>query len=326
MSDLIEDGVPLYDALLMLKNKDGEAVYGRVFIKQMNTLVDNMKKSASVTESLTGLVPGQDLMIINAAEQSGQLSDGLKMLVDMIVKSNAISSNVKKSLVTPVLLFVVVLFVIMGYSMQVFPTFLGVLPITQWPSVTKSLYGFGTYLSEGGLVTILLSSFVITAIIRASMPILYGKYRTLILDKIPPYNYYRQIQLGIFLRMLSTLMLNNIPMVDAIELIKSKSSIWLRSHLNSFNDNMKKGKSYKDSLDTGLVTKEMLLMINIYSGLDSFTVTVKKMADEIDFKINSDVNRLSVILKNVSLVVLASAVIWIFGAIFSLVDKLGAGY
>ncbi|PAR92343.1 type II secretion system F family protein [Vibrio cholerae] len=326
LADLIDDGIPLYDALIMLKDKDGELVYGKLFVKKLSMIIENMKNSSSVTESLMSLIPEQEIMVIHAAETSGQLPDGLRMLVSMTEKSNEISSSIKKSLLTPILLFIVVLFVIMGYSLQVFPTFLNVLPLSQWPGVTQGLYNFGMYLSDGGLFTIFLFFITLMIVVMISMPLLKGTIRTKFLDKIPPYNYYLDIQQGLFLRMLSTLMLNNVPIADAIELIESRSSKWLSSHLTLFYFNMKEGKSYQDALDTGFLNKEMLLIIKIYSGLDSFAITVKKMADNIECKIVDDIKKLNAILKNIALIGLASSVIWIFSAIFSLVDKLGAGF
>ena len=326
LADLLDDGIPLYTAIISMQNEEGEKVYGKRFIKRLGTIVDKMKSSSSVSDVLTGIVPPQDLTVINAAEKSGQLSKGMRMLISMIEKNNEIIVLLRKSLITPIVLIIVVLLVIMGYSIQVFPTFLGVLPIDSWPNVTKNLYGFGTYLSEGGIITILVFSTVFVFIIRMSMPLLKGNFRNRYLDRIPPYNYYKLLQLGLFLRMLSSLMLNGVPMMDSLNLMKERASPWLGYHLQKFMDNMKLGKSYKEALDTGLLTDEMLLTVNIYSGLDSFSETVKKMAYKCDVKILLDIETLSGLLKNVSLIVLASSVIWIFGAIFSLVDKLGSGF
>ncbi len=326
LSDLIDDGIPVFDALVLVKNEGGQSVYGRNFIKSLDRIIFNMKTVSSVTKALDGIIPPQDLTVLNAAEQSGQLSNGLRMLVSMIEKNNNISSLLKKSLLTPTILVIVVLFVIMGYSLQVFPTFLGVLPITQWPEVTRALYTFGIYLSNGGLITIFISSIVIGFFVWISMPLMSGKVRNEMLDKIPPYNYYKEIQVGLFLRMLSTLMLNGVPMVDSISLIQERASIWLKSHLSLFETNMKKGVSYKEALNTGFLTNEMLLTIALYANLDSFSLTVKKMSDISEIKIIGDIEKLSGILKNISLIMLAGSVIWIFGAIFSLVDKLGSGF
>lgn len=326
VADLLDDGVPLYNSLMLLQNKEGEKVYGKTFIKKLGIIVENMKKSSSVANALTGVVPPEDLTVINAAEKSGQISQGLRMLIFMIHKNNEIMGLLKSSLITPVMLIIVVLFVIMGYSLQVFPTFLGVLPLSEWPQVTTTLYNFGTYLSEGGMVVIMVSAVTFVFLVRMSLPLLTGPIRTLFLDKIPPYNYYRLLQLGLFLRMLSSLMLNGIPMMDALNLMKQRASPWLSSHLLKFTENMKAGRSYKESLDTGFLTDEMLLTVSIYAGLDAFSDTVKKMAEKCDVKIIANIQVLSAVLKNLSLVMLASSVMWIFGAIFSLTDKLGSGF
>ncbi len=325
IADLLDDGVPLYDAISLICNDDGERVYGRSFIKKLSIIMDKMKSSSSVTDVLAGLVPPQDLTVLNAAERSGQLAQGLRMIISMVEKNNELVSKLRQSLISPVMLFIIVLLVIMGYSLQVFPTFLGVLPLKNWPAVTQSLYGFGVYLSNGGFITILVVSAIVITLIRLSMPFLSGAIRSRFIDKIPPYNYYRVIQLGVFLRMLSTLMLNNVPMVDAFNLMKERASPFMTYHLNAFTQNMKSGRSYKESLDTGFLTNEMLLTVNVYAGMDSFSETVKKMAEKCDIKIKNDIETLSGILKNLSLVTLSVSVVWIFGAIFSLVDKLGSG-
>lgn len=324
LSDLIDEGVPIYDALVLINSKEGHKVYGSGFISKLDEIIQKMKSSASVAEVLTGLVPPQDLLIINAAEKTGQLSKGLRMIIRILEINKEIKSLVIQSLLPPTILFLVVLFVIMGYTQEVFPTFLNVLPIGEWPYVTRLLYDFGSYLVAGGLIHIILFVFLIIGLISVSMPILSGAFRTNVLDKLPPYNYYKDIQLGLFLRMLSSLLVTGVPMMEAIDLMKYKSTPWLSSHLHVFTQNMKLGKSYKDALDTGFMTNDILLTIKVYSGLDAFSDVVTKMADKSEEGVIQKINRLSTILKNVSLIVLACVVLWIFAAIFNLVDKLGS--
>lgn len=325
LADLLDDGVPLYNALMLVQGEDGEKVYSNSFIKQLRVIATKMKSSSSVSNVLTGVVPPQDLTVINAAEKAGQLSQGMRMLVAMLKKNDELISMMRSALITPALLIVIVFLVIMGYSLQVFPTFLGVLPLSQWPNVTQNLYGFGNYLAKGGLPTILIGAALIIFLVRLSMPLIKGEFRNKFLDRVPPYNYYRILQLGLFLRMLSTLMNNSIPMVDALNLMKQRASPWMTYHLNAFISNMKAGRSYKESFDTGFLTPQMLLTVNLYASLDSFAETVKKMAENCDKKIESDILKLSGIMKNLSLISLAGAVIWIFAAIFSLIDVLGKG-
>ncbi len=326
LADLIDEGVPIYDALVLINSKEGYKVYGRGFIAKLDEVIQKMKNSASIAEVLTGLVPPQDLLIINAAERTGQLSKGLRMIIRILEINKEITSLVIQSLLPPIILFLVVLLVIMGYTQEVFPTFLNVLPIAEWPYVTRLLYDFGSYLVAGGLIYIILFVFIMIGFISASMPILRGAFRTNVLDKLPPYNYYKDIQLGLFLRMLSSLLVTGVPMMEAIDLMKYKSTPWLGSHLHVFTQNMKLGKSYKDALDTGFMSNDILLTIKVYSGLDAFSDVVTKMADKSEEGLILKINRLSTILKNASLIVLACVVLWIFAAIFNLVDKLGSSF
>lgn len=323
LADLLDDGVPLFEALNLI-GSDGEKVYGKSFIKHLTKIIDKMKSSSSVTDVLAGTVPPQYLTVINAAERSGQLSQGLRMLVAMVEKQSEIVAMVRGSMMMPIVMFIVVLLVIMGYSIQVFPTFIAVLPVDKWPGVSQGLYGFGNYLAGGGILTILGGAVGIFFLIRLSMPLMKGELRTRFIDPLPPYSYFRIIQLGMFLRMLSTLLLNGIPMLEALNLMKERASPFLNYHLGIFTGNMKAGRNYKDSFDSGFLTHEMLLTVKIYAGMDSFSETVRKMAEGCDLQIHQDIQKLSGVLKNVSLVTLALAVVWIFGAIFSLVDKLGS--
>lgn len=324
LADLIDEGVPLFDALTLINSDEGHKVYGNSFITKLDTIIRKMKNASSIAEVLTDLVPPQDLLIINAAEKTGQLSKGLRMIIRILKLNSQIKTLIIHSLLPPVILFFVILCVIMGYTQEVFPTFISVLPLAEWPYVTRLLYDFGGYLVSGGLITITLVILSICILVYSSMPILRGSVRTNILDNIPPYNYYKDIQLGLFLRMLSSLLVTGVPMMEAIDLMKYKSSPWLGSHLQTFTQNMKLGKSYKDALDTGFMSNDILLTIKVYSGLDAFSEVVSKMADKSEESLISKINKLSTIMKNTSLIVLASVVLWIFAAIFNLVDKLGS--
>ncbi len=108
LADLLDDGVPLFDALNLIAS-DGEKVYGLRFIKNLNTIISKMKSSSSVTDVLNGLVPPQDITVINAAERSGQLSQGLRMLIAMVEKNAEIVTTLRNALIMPIMLFIVVL-------------------------------------------------------------------------------------------------------------------------------------------------------------------------------------------------------------------------
>ena len=53
--DLLNDGVPLYEALLLISGDEGRRVYGNRFVNKLTQLIGKMKTSSSITEVLTGL-------------------------------------------------------------------------------------------------------------------------------------------------------------------------------------------------------------------------------------------------------------------------------
>lgn len=285
-----------------------------------------MKSSASISEVLSGFVPAQDLMILSTADRAGQLSMGLRLLISMNEKMEEIKLLFIQSIIAPSILFVLVIIVIIGYSQKVFPTFLEIVPLSQWPPLTKNLFNTGTYLASGGVLVISIILICLIAGIVLSLPLAYGNFRTRYMDKFPPYNYYRHFQMGVFLHVVSALLKTGVPMVEAIDLIKQRASPWLRYHLEIINFNMKMGKNYKDSLNTGFLSTDILLTIKIYTGLESFTNTISKMAEKSDITIVARINKLTSILRNVSLLTLALVVVWVLTAIFSLIDQVGAKF
>ena len=193
--DLLNDGVPLYEALLLISGDEGRRVYGNRFVNKLTQLIGKMKTSSSITEVLTGFVPHEELLVLNASERSGQLNNGLSILITLIEKNRKITQLLFRALITPVVLFFVVLILILGYSQSVFPTFESVVPVSKWPIVTQNLYGFGGFLAAGGIFYITLFCGFLTLMVWTSMPVIRGSFRANVLDKIPPFNYYRTFQL-----------------------------------------------------------------------------------------------------------------------------------
>ncbi|CSD07030.1 toxin co-regulated pilus biosynthesis protein E [Vibrio cholerae] len=87
---------------------------------------------------------------------------------------------------------------------------------------------------------------------------------------------------------------------------------------------MQEGLDYKQALDTNLLDKKMLLTMAVYSELPNFSDVMQKLAIEANINLHKKIATLAGVMKNISLITLALSVIWIFGAIFSLVDKLSS--
>lgn len=318
---MIKSNLPIYDSILKLQN-EGAAILGKGFVKKINFLLSRMTSGESVSYAFEPLIPKEDLSLIFSSEKSGALAEGFDGLVDMIFYKDLLSSKIKKSLTFPVIMICLSLVVIAGYSVKVFPAFEKVLPATKWPGVTSSLYSFGLSLVDGLWINIcvfVIASYFIIIFILANIR---GKVRDLYLDKIMPFSIYKQLNASVLMSGIASMLKNNIPIQDALNIISLNANKWLLSHINKMSGNMSKGLNYGDALNTGLFDKQVLLNISLYSSLPSFYDVLSSVSEITKININKKIDGVSNGLKSFSTLILGGSVIWVFAALFSLSDQL----
>ncbi|ECF6049709.1 type II secretion protein F [Salmonella enterica subsp. salamae] len=320
-ADMIKAGLPLFDSLQKLQ-VEGRSLLGRSFSNKLNGVLMKMKQETSVASVFSGLVPDSELSVITAAEKSGSLADGYLTLVSVIHYNDELRKKIIGALVFPLIMISLSLVVIAGYSQKVFPAFASVVPVEKWPGVTQNLYNFGTALYGGLWLKILIGFIVAVILIRFMMANFSGVLRNKMVDKILPFSTYRQLTSSIFLNNLSLMLSNNIPLTDALSIIRLNASRWLRWHLDVMIDNMAKGTHYSKALDSGLMGTEELLNISLYAELPSFNDVLRSVSERSRERIQEYIKKLSGLLKNLATVILGGCVIWVFTALFALMDTL----
>ncbi|HAT7621806.1 TPA: toxin-coregulated pilus assembly protein TcpE, partial [Vibrio cholerae O1] len=318
--DLLNDNIPLYDALNKIQN-EGVGIYDKNFIKSIELIKDRMKSNSSLTDALTGLIPDKEVLMINVAENSGKISSGIAAIRKNIIDADEIKSKAISSMITPSVMLIVTMVVIAGYSVKVFPTFESVLPVSRWPGVTQALYNLGFSLYEGLWIKVLIFVAIFITILVFMSKNITGNFRDGFLDKLPPFNFVKHIAATEFLANMSMLLDSRVPFKEGLDIVDHKTTRWLSSHLQRMKANMQEGLDYKQALDTNLLDKKMLLTMAVYSELPNFSDVMQKLAIEANINLHKKIATLAGVMKNISLITLALSVIWIFGAIFSLVDK-----
>lgn len=318
---MIKSNLPIYDSILKLQN-EGAVILGKGFIKKINFLLSRMTSGESISYAFEPLIPKEDLSLIFSSEKSGALAEGFDGLVGIITYKDLLSSKIKKSLTFPVIMICLSLVVIAGYSVKVFPAFEKVLPTSKWPGVTSSLYYFGLSLVDGLWVSILIFVIVSYFIIVFILANVRGRIRDYYLDKIIPFSIYKQLNASVLMTGVASMLRNNIPIQEALNIISLNANKWLLSHINKMSDNMSIGLNYGDALNTGLFDKQVLLNISLYSSLPSFYDVLASVSEITKVNINKKIDGLSNGLKSFSTLVLGGSVIWVFAALFSLSDQL----
>ncbi|HDT3001150.1 TPA: type II secretion system F family protein [Proteus mirabilis] len=320
-ADMIRANLPLYDSILKLKD-EGQEILGKGFIKKLSSFLERMTSGESLSFAFQPYIPKEELSLIYSSEKSGTLADGFDGLVDVIKYKDELNGKIKKSLAFPLIMFCLALVVIAGYSVKVFPAFEQVLPVVRWPVVTSSLYNFGLDLVAGLWIKIAIFLVLFYITIKVILANLTGLIRNNYLDRIIPFSIYKQLNAAILISNLASMLKNNIPMQEGLDIMSLNSNRWLLSHINKMSANMSKGLNYGQVLDTGIFDKAILLNISLYSALPSFYDVLSSVSDLTKININKKIEGLAGMLKSFSTLILGGSVIWVFLALFSLSDQL----
>lgn len=320
-ADMMEAELPLYDSLEKLA-REGKALLGAGFAKNLTEFQEKMAKAESVATVFDGFVPQQELSIIYSSERSGSLSEGCRSIVKMVNFRDQLRTRILKAVTFPLIMMALSLIVIAGYAMKVFPLFASVIPVEKWPEVTQSLFSFGKSL-VGGLWIIMVGVFIaLIIVVKFTMNNFSGVFRNKILDRIIPFTTYKKMNASMFISSLASMLRNNIPLNDALGIIKMNSGRWLRKHIEAMLAGMTQGQAYGDALNTGLLGSSELLNISIYSSLPSFYEVLLSVSEKSDKEVDQKITSLAGLLKSLSTLLLGGSVIWVFVALYALSDQI----
>ncbi|EDP8627280.1 type II secretion protein F [Salmonella bongori] len=320
-ADMIDSGIPLYDSIQKLRD-EGKGLLGKGFIGKLDLISNRMAESESVNAVFAGLVPKDELSVIFSSEKSGSLSSGFRGIAEMINYRKELTSSIAKAVSFPLIMLVLALVVISGYAVKVFPAFERVVPTQRWPTVTQVLYSFGSSLYNGLWIYFLIFFIAAYIIILLLLNNLTGNLRNNVLDRIIPFSIYKKMVCSVFISNLSSMLKNKVPINDSLTVLSQNANRWLYAHINTMLDNMARGDTYKDALNTGLLGKEEILNVSIYSGLPSFSDVLAAVALKARKDLAQAISRLSGLLKSLSTLVLGGCVVWVFVALFALSDTL----
>ncbi|HAG1012341.1 TPA: type II secretion protein F [Salmonella enterica] len=320
-ADMIDSGIPLYESIQKLRD-EGKGLLGKGFIGKLDLISNRMAESESVNAVFAGLVPKDELSVIFSSEKSGSLSSGFRGIAEMINYRKELTSSIAKAVSFPLIMLVLALVVISGYAVKVFPAFERVIPTQRWPTVTQVLYSFGSSLYNGLWIYFLIFFIAAYIIIVLLLNNLTGNLRNNVLDRIIPFSIYKKMVCSVFISNLSSMLKNKVPINDSLTVLSQNANRWLYAHINTMLDNMARGDTYKDALNTGLLGKEEILNVSIYSGLPSFSDVLAAVALKARKDLAQAISRLSGLLKSLSTLVLGGCVVWVFVALFALSDTL----
>ena len=230
-----------------------------------DAMIGRLQHGETLTETLRPYIPDDEYMIIMAGEKAGTLPDALELLCESKSGSNAMLHASFKALAQPLLYLAVIYVFLYVMGTTILPGLINGPLAPKTPSTSQKVLMVATSLATGWYGPILITVLVTSAlVIWQSLSRLTGPLRVM-LERIPPWSLYRDIQGFIWISSFLALVRAGVPDKDAVRLQSANASPWLRERLDAIYTNLTvRGMSFPDSLlETGLAFPSPRIMDDV---------------------------------------------------------------
>jgi len=159
---MITSGIDVSSAISFIKQE----THSKKLIKVYNSLEQEINSGSQLWKALAkvNLLPPHIIVLIKLGEESGRLSENLKLVVAQQQKDREFASKLQSAMIYPVIVFS--LTIIIGISIAWFLLPKLSLVFSQLkvplPLITKILIGFGKFLGDFGIIVIPLVALIVS--------------------------------------------------------------------------------------------------------------------------------------------------------------------
>jgi type II secretory pathway component PulF len=322
-ADYLGQGIPVNDIVTMLAHSIVKAkAKSQMFqVKILDDLAQQMSTGVDFSDALAKWAPLPEVMSIRAGMKSGDPVTGMRNTIDALDASSSMMSTIVGKLMYPAMLLIALCALIFFFSVAILPKIGSVLDPASWPPPAKKLNTMSTFVREDWYVVI---SVVVglAILVKWSLPRVVGPIRV-ILDKIPPYSFYKAFHSANILISLASLMRSGIPYVNALEELAKLSTPYLRNHLNKIVFNMSDGRDIGEAMDTGLFSTEMMVSIHMMSQNADFQAAINEIGRAAVQRSIDKISTIAGLLNAVALLGVTGYVGWVYYALFTVTNAMG---
>ena len=316
ISSYLDSGVNAFDTLGTIANRYRKNGDSRA--KLLDYVVEQMRQGASFSESIHGLVPEGEEMLIYAGEKGKGLSQGFKEAAILADSTAAIRRVISVGVAMPAFLIFILAGMLIGFQKKMVPVFVTLMPVQKWPGASKTLYNLSLFVTDYwpllGLLLLALS-----ALVYATLGKWVGPVREKFFDNIPPWSVYKSFQASSFLLSVASLLNSGTPLADALSMLNRNSSKYMGKHLDIMLERLRTGSDTPGrAMNTGLLDSETAGDIEDYSQLANFEQAMGTMGKKM---VTSSVTQISdrmAVLRNIFLFIIAGMMVWIYSSTYAL--------
>lgn len=265
------------------------------------------------SDLLGDMVPPSERMAIASGEETGQMDEGFAMAVYIVESSSNLRSAVWGSLAYPmVLLFI--FFALLGFVATVLmPTLSSFFPVDKWPAISYMLYLVSSFVRSYGLITLgLLVIATFTSI--KSLPRWCGSKRAKVDQLVPPWSIYREVQSGLLLVTISSVVKAGSPFDEALRRLKRSTSPWLTEHVDEMMRGIAEGRRTAHAMNTGLFSEELMDDLLAYDQAGDLSDSITMIGRDAITLVISRIKTIAGAMSGLLMVAVGLGLVWAWGS------------
>lgn len=284
-----------------------------VFLKHLS---EGLESGSTFSESLRGWAEPSEIMVIGSGEESGKLDQALLRTIKLMEQLIEMKKRIISNMIYPIILFVALFGVIYGFANYMIPILIQFGDPQDWDTSPKMLYYFSTWISDN-ILLILGSCFVLSLIIKKTLGN-WTKGGREIADKFPPYSIYKEIQSGMFLIALSTLMQSGFRFSQSLTKLESNATPYLADKIREVINNIEKGMDNGKALNTKFIGSIGNDIEDYASGGSGIDVAMEKLGDRSIQEKLDKITQASGAVRGIAILLVMFFIIWAYSSFITI--------
>jgi type II secretory pathway component PulF len=284
-------------------------------------ILSSLKNGNSFGQAIQPWVPIDDVMVLEAIENSESFGDKVDDYCEMLVKKKKIMSTIKGGLAYPIALLSAIYGLMYYFGAEVTPKIEPLLAIDEWVGAAGFLAFLNRFANElAGPITITLVSVIFIVIISLKRWVKHGRSFA---DKLPIYSTYRMYTGISFMTSMSALISGGMPVTTALEKILPMAPPYVKHRLNIVYQHMLNGENFGAALyrsGTGWPDQKMNLSLKIFAETSDLSAQLARLSKDWLSTSQAQIEASMNTLKSVTMVVVFGVILGIVGGMYGLQD------
>lgn len=323
LAALTRTGMPKTDALRMMyivASREGTKKKEALAVVTAD-IISGMENGDGFGSAIRPWVPIDDVMVLEAIENSDDFPKFVEEYCDMLVGKSKIMATIKGGLTYPVVLLTAIYGLMYYFGAEVTPKIEPLLSIDQWTGPAGFLAFLNRFANELAVpITITIISVVTVIMLSLKRWVKYGRTQA---DKLPIYSTYRMYTGISFMTSVAALIQGGMPVINAVEKILPMSPPYVKYRLKMVYQHMLNGENFGAALyrtGTGWPDPELNLSLKIFAETADLSQQLSRLAKDSlktsQGKIETSMNTI----KSLTMVGVFGVILGIVGGMYGLQD------